>query len=55
MMFEYAFADMEAGAAIRRAVDLSIERDIVTEDIAPEGVKASSTTEAGDFIAANIA
>ena len=55
MMFEYAFADMEAGAAIRRAVDLAIERDIVTEDIAPAGVKASSTTEAGDFIAANIA
>ena len=54
-MFEYAFADMEAGAAIRRAVDLAIERDIVTEDIAPAGVKASSTTEAGDFIAANIA
>lgn len=55
MMFEYAFADMEAGAAIRRAVDMSIERDVVTEDIAPEGVKASSTTEVGDFIAESIA
>ena len=54
MMFEYAFADMEAGAAIRRAVDLSIEKNIVTEDIAPAGVKPSTTSEVGDFIAANI-
>ena len=54
MMFEYAFADMEAGAAIRRAVDLSIEKNIVTEDIAPEGVTPHSTSEVGDFIAANI-
>jgi 3-isopropylmalate dehydrogenase len=54
MMFEYAFSDMEAGAAIRRAVNLSIEQNIVTEDIAPEGVKPCSTTEVGDFIAANI-
>ena len=54
MMFEYAFKDMEAGAAIRRAVDLAIEQGIVTEDIAPENVKSSSTTEVGDFIARNI-
>ena len=54
MMFEYAFNDMQAGAAIRRAVDLAIEKNIVTEDIAPEGVKPSSTTEVGNFIAANI-
>ena len=54
MMFEYAFSNMEAGAAIRRAVDLSIEQNVVTEDIAPAGVKPSTTTEVGDFIAANI-
>lgn len=54
MMFEYAFSDMKAGEAIRRAVDLAIERNIVTEDIAPEGVQPSSTSEVGDFIAANI-
>jgi isocitrate dehydrogenase len=54
MMFEYAFSDMEAGAAIRRAVDLAIEQNIVTEDIAPAGIKPSTTTEVGDFIAANI-
>jgi 3-isopropylmalate dehydrogenase len=54
MMFEYAFSDMEAGAAIRRAVDLAIEQNVVTEDIAPEGIAPHSTTEVGDFIAANI-
>lgn len=54
MMFEYAFGDMEAGAAIRRAVDLSIENNVVTEDIAPQGVTPSSTTEVGDYIAKNI-
>ena len=54
MMFEYAFADMEAGAAIRAAVNRSIEQGIVTEDIAEAGAKAFSTTEVGDWIAANI-
>lgn len=54
MMFEYAFSDMEAGAMIRRAVIRSIEQNVVTEDIAPEGVKPSTTSEVGDFIAANI-
>jgi 3-isopropylmalate dehydrogenase len=54
MMFEYAFSDIEAGAAIRRAVNLSIEQNIVTEDIAPAGNKPCTTTEVGDFIAANI-
>ena len=54
MMFEYAFADMEAGAAIRRAVNLAIEQNIVTEDIAPSDIKPSTTSEVGDFIARNI-
>lgn len=54
MMFEYAFSDMEAGAAIRRAVALSIQENVVTEDIAPEGIKPCSTSEVGDFIAAHI-
>ena len=54
MMFEYAFSDIEAGAAIRRAVNLSIEQNIVTEDIAPNGIKPSTTSEVGDFIARNI-
>lgn len=54
MMFEYAFSDMQAGAAIRRAVDKAIECNIVTEDIAPEGVEPCTTSQVGDFIAANI-
>ena len=54
MMFEYAFGDMEAGAAIRRAVNLSIVQNVVTEDIAPQGIVPSTTTEVGDFIARNI-
>ena len=55
MMFEYAFSDMEAGAAIRRAVDASIREGVTTEDIAADGVKPCSTTEVGDFIASRIA
>ena len=55
MMFEYAFSDMEAGAAIRRAVDASIREGITTEDIAADGAKPCSTTEVGDFIASRIA
>lgn len=54
MMFEYAFADAAAGAAIRRAVDRSIEANVVTEDIAPQGVAPSSTTAVGDFVAMHI-
>ena len=54
MIFEYTFADMEAGAAIRKAVNLLIEQNIVTEEITPEGVEPSTTTQVGDFIAKNI-
>ena len=53
MMFEYAFGLMEEGAAIRKAVALSIENNIVTEDLAPSG-KAFSTSEVGDWVAAHI-
>jgi len=53
MMFEYAFGLMDEGAAIRKAVSLSIEKGIVTVDLAGEG-KAYSTSEVGDWIAANI-
>ena len=54
MMFEYAFSDMAAGAAIRAAVDKSIKQGIVTEDIASAGTRSYSTSEVGDWIAANI-
>ena len=53
MMFEYAFGLMEEGAAIRKAVAASLEQGVVTEDLA-EGGKAYSTSEVGDWIAANI-
>lgn len=53
MMFEYAFSMMEEGKAIRKAVELSIEEGIVTEDLAGDG-KAYSTSEVGDWVAAHI-
>jgi 3-isopropylmalate dehydrogenase len=49
MMFEYAFALMDEGTFIRKAVDASMEAGIVTEDIASGG-KAYSTSEVGDWI-----
>lgn len=51
MMFEYAFGLMEEGRAIRQAVALSIEKGIVTEDLAEAGAKAYSTSEVGDWLA----
>ncbi|MCR5003264.1 MAG: 3-isopropylmalate dehydrogenase [Bacteroidales bacterium] len=53
MMFEYAFGLMEEGKAIRKAVAKSIDEGIVTEDLAGSG-KAYSTSEVGDWVAANI-
>ena len=53
MMFEYAFGLMEEGRAIREAVAASIEKGIVTEDLAGNA-KAYSTSEVGDWIATNI-
>jgi 3-isopropylmalate dehydrogenase len=53
MMFEYSFGLMEEGKAIRTAVNESIARGIVTEDLA-DGGKAYSTSEVGDWIAGRI-
>ncbi|MBQ7576188.1 MAG: 3-isopropylmalate dehydrogenase [Bacteroidales bacterium] len=53
MMFEYAFALKEEGAAIRRAVAASIEEGVVTEDLSAGG-KAYSTSEVGDWVASRI-
>ncbi len=53
MMFEYAFNLPEAGAAIRKAVENSLQAGIVTEDIA-EGDKAYSTSEVGEYITQNL-
>ena len=53
MMFEYAFGLMDEGRAIRNAVAKSIEAGVVTEDLA-DGAKSYSTSEVGDWVAANI-
>ena len=54
MMFEYAFGLMEEGKAIRKAVAASIDRGVVTEDLAAPGEKKYSTSEVGDWIASYI-
>jgi 3-isopropylmalate dehydrogenase len=53
MMFEYAFNLKEEAEAIKVAVDKSLVEGVVTEDIA-EGVKPSTTSEIGDWIANKI-
>jgi len=49
MMFEYAFNLPSAGELIRKAVNQSLENEIVTVDITKG--KAYSTSEVGDWIA----
>lgn len=49
MMFEYAFNLKEEGKIIRDAVNASLDKAIVTEDISSGG-KAYSTSEVGDWI-----
>lgn len=44
----------EEGQAVRNAVNLAIEKGVVTEDLVRVGAKAYSTTEVGDFVANNI-
>jgi 3-isopropylmalate dehydrogenase len=53
MMFEYAFNLKDEAESIKKAVDVSLDNGIVTEDIA-ENVKPSSTSEVGDWIAGQI-
>ncbi len=53
MMLEHV-GQREEGAAIRRAVNLAIEKGVLTEDLVQGGAKAYSTTEVGDFVAANL-
>lgn len=53
MMFEYAFKLNDEAAAIRKVVDASLDQGIVTVDIAGTG-KAYSTSEVGDWLAANV-
>jgi 3-isopropylmalate dehydrogenase len=44
----------EEGAAVRAAVDKALGDGIVTEDLAPKGARAHSTTEVGGYIAKSI-
>lgn len=53
MMFEYAFGLKEEGTAIRAAVAASLERKIVTEDLAGGG-RAYPTSIVGDWISSEI-
>jgi 3-isopropylmalate dehydrogenase len=50
MMFEYAFDLQDEANAISDVVNLSLEKGIVTEDLA-EGGKAYKTSEVGDWLA----
>ncbi len=50
MMFEYAFDLHEEAKLITDAVEQSIEKGIVTEDLANEGEKNYSTSDVGDWI-----
>ncbi len=54
LMFEYAFHLFPEGQAIRDAVSTSIEKGVVTEDIAGDDTKPSLTSEVGDCVAAHI-
>lgn len=53
MMFEYAFKLYEEANEIRKVVDKSLEKGIVTIDIADD-VKSYSTSEVGDWLASQI-
>ena len=50
MMLEHAFSMHEEAELIRRAVDASLEKGMVTEDLAEPG-KGHSTSKVGDWIA----
>ena len=53
MLFEMAFGLKEEADCIRKVVDLSLAKGVVTEDLAENG-KAYKTSEVGDFLAANL-
>ncbi len=53
MMFEYAFDLQDEANAISGVVNLSLEKGVVTEDLA-EGEKAYKTSEVGDWLAEQV-
>ena len=54
MLFEMSFGLNEEGAEIRRVVDLSLTRGIVTEDLKESGDKGNSTSQVGDYLVKQI-
>ena len=50
MMLEYAFNLKAEADLIRKAVDASMEAEVVTEDIAAKGAKAYKTSEVGKWL-----
>ena len=54
LMFEYAFGLHKEAETIRTAVSESIKAKVLTEDIAPESVKPSKTSDVGGWIVKQI-
>ncbi|MFQ3340555.1 MAG: 3-isopropylmalate dehydrogenase [Flavobacteriaceae bacterium] len=50
MLFEMSFGLTNEGAEIRRVVDLSLEKGVVTQDLKEDDEKGSSTSEVGDYL-----
>lgn len=53
MLLEHVGLTAE-GKSVRNAVNVAIERSIVTEDLAAKGEKSYKTTEVGDFVCSQI-
>ena len=53
MLLEHLGLDAE-GKAVRMAVDKALAAGVVTEDLVAPGVRARSTSEVGDYVAANL-
>ena len=53
MLLEHLGLDAE-GKAVRHAVDKALAEGVVTEDLVASGEKACSTSEVGDYVAANV-
>lgn len=53
MLLEHLGLDAE-GKAVRGAVDKALAEGVVTEDLVAPGEKARSTSEVGDYVAANV-
>lgn len=50
MMLEYSFSLNQEADLIRKAVNASLDNEVITQDIASKGSKSYSTTEVGQWI-----